>query len=205
MKFFVTLGQRLSYAAILVLAVIVLNFILVRMAPGDPAELIAGEMGGTTIEILEEIRHSYGLDKPIYVQLGIYLGRMAHGDLGQSYFYDASVSSLILDRLGPTLLLVLSSLAFALIIGTTLGVLASRRPTGLFSNVVTVLALVGYSAPVFWTGMLLVILFASMLPIFPISDMSDIALSGGWFIKTLDVLHHLVMPSFTLGIMYLAQ
>lgn len=197
--------QRLFYAAALILAVVVLNFLLVHMAPGGPAEVIAGEMGGATEEILEDIRRAYGLDKPLYEQLLIYLGRVLRGDLGQSFYYNAAVTDLILGRLWPTLLLVMTALIFAIVIGTTLGVLASRNPTGIFSNVITVLALVGYSAPVFWTGIVLIILFASVFPIFPISNMSDITLEGSTLAHVLDVAHHLVLPAFTLGIIYLAQ
>lgn len=197
--------QRLFYAAVLILAVVVLNFLLVHMAPGGPAEVIAGEMGGATQEILDEIRRAYGLDKPLYEQLLIYLGRVLRGDLGQSFYYNAAVTDLILGRLWPTLLLVMTALLFAIVVGTTLGVLASRNPTGLFSNVITVLALVGYAAPVFWTGIVLIILFASVWPIFPISNMSDITLEGGTLAHILDVAHHLVLPAFTLGIIYLAQ
>lgn len=197
--------QRLFYAAALILAVVVLNFLLVHMAPGGPAEVIAGEMGGATEEILEDIRRAYGLDKPLYEQLLIYLDRVLRGDLGQSFYYNAAVTDLILGRLWPTLLLVMTALIFAIVIGTTLGVLASRNPTGIFSNVITVLALVGYSAPVFWTGIVLIILFASVFPIFPISNMSDITLEGSTLAHVLDVAHHLVLPAFTLGIIYLAQ
>jgi peptide/nickel transport system permease protein len=130
---------------------------------------------------------------------------VVQGDLGQSFYYNAPVTDLIVGRLGPTLLLVLTSLVFATVIGTFLGVMASRNPTGLFSNVITVLALVGYAAPVFWTGILLVILFAWAFPIFPIANMSDITLDAGFFAHAVDVAHHLVLPAFTLGVIYLAQ
>ncbi|SLN76276.1 ABC transporter permease [Oceanibacterium hippocampi] len=205
MKIAAIIAQRLFYAAILILAVLVLNFLLLHLAPGDPAEVIAGEMGGATQEMMAEIRAAYGLDQPLHVQLGIYLGRALQGDLGQSFFYNAPVVGLILGRLGATILLVVTSLTFAVVIGTLLGVLAARKPTGLFSNVITVLSLVGYSAPVFWTGIILVIVFAWVFPIFPISGMSDIRLAGGGIEHVLDVAHHLVLPAFTLGVIYLAQ
>jgi peptide/nickel transport system permease protein len=205
MKYAAIVGQRLAYALILVLAVVVLNFLLVHMAPGDPALVIAGEMGGATEEMLAEIRRSYGLDKPLYEQLLIYLGRVAQGDLGHSFYYNTPVTGLILGRLGPTLLLVLTALSFSMVLGTFLGVMASRKPTGIFSNFITVLSLVGYSAPVFWTGIVLIILFASVFPIFPISNMTNIALVGGPLERALDIAHHLVLPAFTLGIIYLAQ
>ncbi|WP_282605269.1 ABC transporter permease [Pelagibius sp. Alg239-R121] len=199
------LARRLIYAAILVFAVLILNFLLIHLAPGDPAEVIAGEMGGATEEVMASIRKAYGLDRPLHEQLGVYLGKTLQGDFGQSFFYNASVTSLILDRIGPTLLLVTTALLFAIGMGTLLGVIASRNPRGIVSNVVTVLSIVGYSAPIFWTGIMLIILLAWVFPIFPISNMRDITLEGGTFRHILDVAHHLVLPAFTLGIVFLAQ
>ncbi len=197
--------RRLIYAAILIFAVLILNFLLIHLAPGDPAEVIAGEMGGASEEVMASIRQSYGLDRPLHEQLGVYLGKTLQGDFGQSFFYNASVTSLILDRIGPTLLLVTAALLFAIGMGTLLGVLASRNPRGIVSNVVTVLSIVGYSAPIFWTGIMLIILLAWVFPIFPISNMRDITLEGGSLAHILDVAHHLVLPAFTLGIVFLAQ
>lgn len=197
--------RRLIYAAILVFAVLILNFLLIHLAPGDPAEVIAGEMGGATEEVMASIRKAYGLDRPLHEQLGVYLGKTLRGDFGQSFFYNASVTSLILDRIGPTLLLVTTALLFAIGMGTLLGVIASRNPRGIVSNLVTVLSIVGYSAPIFWTGIMLIILLAWVFPIFPISNMRDITLEGGTFVHILDVAHHLVLPAFTLGIVFLAQ
>ena len=205
MKFLSVVCQRLFYAMILVLAVIVLNFLLVHLAPGDPAEVIAGEMGGATQEILDDIRRGYGLDKPLATQLWIYLTRVVGGDLRMSYYYNQPVVDLILQRLGPTLLLVVTALFFAIVLGTFLGVMAARKPSGVFSNVITVLSLIGYAAPVFWTGIILVILFASVFPLFPISNMYDVTLEGGVMSRAIDIAHHLVLPAFTLGIVYLAQ
>lgn len=199
------LVRRLIYAAILVFAVLILNFLLIHLAPGDPAEVIAGEMGGATEEVMASIRKAYGLDRPLHEQLGVYLGKTLRGDFGQSFFYNASVTSLILDRIGPTLLLVTTALLFAIGMGTLLGVIASRNPRGLVSNLVTVLSIVGYSAPIFWTGIMLIILLAWVFPVFPISNMRDITLEGGTFVHILDVAHHLVLPAFTLGIVFLAQ
>ena len=197
--------RRLGYAAVLVLAVLVLNFLLIRLAPGDPVETLAGQMGGMTEEIRTELRQTYGLDKPVSTQLGIYLSRVVSGDLGYSYFFNLPVSQLILERLPATLLLVLTSLFIAVFAGTTLGVIASRRPNGLLSQIITVISVVGYSAPVFWTGMLLVILFASVFPILPVSGMRAAAVRQGGLADILDVARHLVLPSASLAIVYLAQ
>lgn len=199
------IARRLLHAFLLILAVLILNFLLIHLAPGDPAEVIAGEMGGATEEMLQQIRETYGLDKPVITQLGIYLGQALQGDLGQSFFYNAPVVDLILGRIGPTILLVIAALTFAILIGTMLGVLSSHKPKGIMSGFVTLFSVVGYSAPIFWTGLMLVILFAWTFPIFPIANMYDITQEGGFFARVLDVLHHLVLPALTLGIVYIAQ
>lgn len=199
------LAKRLLYASCLVLAVLVLNFILIRLAPGDPTETLAGQMGGITEEIRTELRRAYGLDLPLTQQLGIYVGRILHGDLGHSYFFNLPVSALILDRLPATILLLLASLGFSVVVGTTLGVLASRRPQGILSQIITIASVVGYSAPVFWTGMLLVILFASVFPILPVSGIRSAAVSQGLVSDVLDVAHHLVLPALSLGFVQMAQ
>ena len=197
--------RQLLYAAALILAVLVLNFLLIQLAPGDPAEVIAGEMGGASAEVMAAIRQQYGLDKPLLTQLGLYLGRALQGDLGMSYYYNRPVVDLILSRLGPTMLLVATALGFALIVGTRLGMLAARNPRGIASAVVTVLSLIGYSAPVFWTGLMLVILFGATFPLFPIAGMIDVVKQGGLLSRALDIAHHLVLPALTLGLVYLAQ
>ena len=199
--------SRILQGVALVVAVVVLNFILVHAAPGDPVETIAGASGGMSEELKAELRTQYGLDKPLVVQLGVYLGKVVQGDLGYSYFFHLPVSELIIDRLPATLLLVLASVLMAFLIGTTLGVLSSRKPNGLLSQLVNVVSLVGFAAPVFWTGMLLVILFASVLPWFPISGMRSVELATdatGWA-DIVDVLHHLVLPTATLALVYVAQ
>jgi peptide/nickel transport system permease protein len=205
MNMVMMVARRLLHAFLLILAVLVLNFFLIHAAPGDPADVIAGEMGGATEEMMADIRKTYGLDKPIYVQLGVYLGRALQGDLGQSFFYNAPVLDLVLGRAGATILLVTTALLFAIFVGTSLGVLASHKPKGIVSGLVTLVSVIGYSAPIFWTGLMLVILFAWVYPIFPISNMFDITKDTGFFGYILDVMHHLVLPSLTLGIVYLAQ
>lgn len=197
--------KRLAYGVVLMAGVVVLNFLLIHLAPGDPAEVIAGESGGVTEEMLAQIRANYGLDKPVLTQLGIYLGNMLTGDLGKSYFFDRPVIELIGARIGPTILLVLAAQLMSIVIGVTLGVLAARKPNGLTSAVVAVVATVGYAAPVFWTGIMLIILFASIFPIFPVEGMLSAKFDGGWFAYALDVGHHLVLPATTLGIIFLAQ
>ena len=204
MSFLFSFLKRIGYALALLTAVLVFNFTLLHLAPGDPADVIAGEMGGVTEEVMAKIRKDYGLDRPFHEQLWRYVGGVAQGDLGHSIYFDRPVTELILERLGPTILLVVTSLLLALVLGTVLGVVAARRPDGLLSHAITVLALLGYALPVFWTGIMLVILFASIFPWFPVSGMSTIASGATGFTLVLDVMHHMVLPVVTLSTIYLA-
>jgi peptide/nickel transport system permease protein len=205
-RFLLTLLRRLAWAAGLLVAVLAINFTLIHAAPGDPASVIAGEMGGGDLQVIESIKKAYGLDRPLPEQFFTYIGKSLQGDLGQSYTFSRPVSGLIADRIGPTILLVLTALVFAIVVGTLLGVFASRRPDSLASGAVTVLSLVGYAMPVFWTGILLVILFGKVWPILPIAGMKDVRLYGvtGWA-AAWDIAQHLVLPALTLSIIYLAQ
>lgn len=199
-------ASRLLQALGLVLAVVVLNFVLVHAAPGDPVETIAGASGGMSPELMAQLRTQYGLDRSLPVQLGVYLGKVAQGDLGYSYFFNLPVTSMIAERVPATLLLVLSAVLLAFFVGTALGVLSSRRPNGLLSQFITVLSLVGFAAPVFWLGIMLVILLASVFPVLPVAGMRSIdSTGGGGFSDMLDVAHHLVLPTLTLSLVYLAQ
>ncbi len=197
-------ARRILYGLLLLLAVIVLNFVLLHLAPGDPVDVIAGEMGGATEEMMAQIRQQYGLDKPFIEQLLTYVGNVARGDLGQSFYFNRPVTELILERLPATILLVVTSLVLAVVVGTLLGVVAARNPNGLLSHVVTVVALIGYALPVFWTGIMLLILFASILPWFPVSGMNDFIAGYTGIRYVLDVLHHMALPVLSLSTIYLA-
>ncbi len=199
------IARRLLYGVILLVGVLVLNFFLIHAAPGDPAETIAGVMGGATAKMLAEIRANYGLDKPLLTQLTIYLGHVAHGDLGMSYYFNQPVIELIAARVGPTILLVLAAQVFAITTGVAMGVFAARKPSGPLSAFITILSTIGYAAPVFWTGIMLIILFASIWPIFPVDGMTSARFAGGYFAYIGDVLYHLALPAFTLAIIFLAQ
>ena len=198
-------ASRLLQGLALVLAVVVLNFVLVHAAPGDPVETIAGASGGMSPELMAQLRAQYGLDKSLPVQLGVYLGKVLQGDLGYSYFFNLPVTSMIAERVPATLLLVLSSVLLAFVVGTAMGVLSSRKPNGMLSQFITVLSMVGFAAPVFWVGIMLVILFASLIPILPVAGMRSIDSTGGGLKDVIDVAHHLVLPTVTLSLVYLAQ
>lgn len=154
---------------------------------------------------MAQIRVAYGLDKPVLEQLVVYLKKVGQGNLGYSFYFNRPVTELIMQRVAATVLLVISALLVSVLVGTFLGVVASKKPSGFLSHFVTIFSLFGYAAPVFWTGMMLLILFASWLPLFPVSGMYDVAMEGGRMAHLVDVLHHLVLPMLTLAIIYLAQ
>ncbi|UWR22027.1 ABC transporter permease [Sulfitobacter sp. S190] len=199
------LTKRIGYGVLLLIAVVVLNFTLITIAPGDVADSIAGDMGGADAEVLAEIRTRYGLDQPFVVQLWRYVSKVAVLDLGYSYFYNQPVTDLILQRLPATLLLVFASQFLAITVGLLLGVMAARRPNSVPNLLVTFLSLFGFAAPVFWTGILLIILFVSVFPIFPVGGMMSASLIGAPFLeRAVNVAYHLVLPMVTLASIYLA-
>lgn len=195
---------RTLYAVLLLVAVLVLNFSLMHLAPGDVADTISQSMGGADAEVLAEIRADYGLDQSFIVQLGTYIGKVLRFDLGYSFFYNQSVTELIFQKLPATLLLVITAQLFALFVGVILGVYSARHPNGVSSHFVTFLALFGYSAPVFWTGILLLIGFSLNLHWFPVAGMRDITIEGGFWVHFIDVARHMVLPVITLGSIFLA-
>jgi len=198
------IGRRALGALLLVLGAITLNFLLIHLAPGDPALMLAGEAGGASEETLEAIRADFGLDKPLVQQLLLYVGKLGRGDFGFSYFYNASVLSLIGERVPQTMLLASTSLVFAWAVGLTFGVLVARRPTSLGGNILSVVSLFGYAMPVFWSAIMLLLLFAVKLPWFPTHGMSTVGLSGSPWARALDVAHHLVLPMLSLGCIFIA-
>ncbi len=175
-----------------------------HLAPGDVADTISQSMGGADQEILDKIRADYGLDKPFLVQLGHYIGRVLQFDLGHSFFFNQPVTQLILQRLPATLLLVISAQILALVLGVVLGVYSARKPNSIANYFVTFFSLFGYSAPVFWTGILLLIAFSLKIPWFPVAGMRDVTISGGFWIQFWDVARHLVLPMITLSSIFIA-
>jgi len=205
MSFGQILAKRVGYGLVLLIAVVVLNFTLITIAPGDVADAIAGDMGGADASVLAEIRQRYGLDQPFMSQLWRYLSSVAVMDLGYSYFYNTSVTELILQRLPATLLLIFSSQILAISVGVLLGVMAARKPNSLVNLCVTFLSLFGFAAPVFWTGILLIILFVSVYPVFPVGGMMNAALiDASFFEQSINIAYHLVLPMVTLASIYLA-
>jgi len=188
------------------LAVTVLNFALIHLAPGDAVDALVGQMGGATPEMIAQIRADYGLDRPLVTQLLVYVGKMVTGNLGFSFHFNEPVAALIFRRVPATALLVLAALALAIPVGIALGVVSAQRPRGLTSLAVTGLSLVGYALPAFWTGIMLLLLFAYTIPLFPSFGMRTAGLRGtGVLAVAADASWHLVLPALTLASIYLAQ
>lgn len=199
------IAARIVQSVLLILAVIVLNFLLVHLAPGDAIDALSAGAGENSPETTERLREQYGLDKPLTTQLVTYVGNVLQGDLGVSIANNnRPVTELIAERLWPTILLSISALGFAVILGTFVGTLSARRPDSIFSHGSTVFALVGFAMPAFWTGYLFLILFSVRLGWFPVSGMEDLRFEGGWLAKQWDVAQHLFLPALALGLIYIA-
>lgn len=198
------LAGRLVKAALVVLAIVVCNFFLIHAAPGDPASIIAGQSGAADAKFLEQLRAQFGLDQPLYVQLWLYLKGILTLDLGFSHRQQASVASLVLDRLPATLLLTGAAFIFAIVLGVTMGALAARRVGTWSDSIITVLALTFYATPLFWVGLMLVLLFSVTLEWLPSFGMMSVGVELSGFGKMLDIGQHLLLPALTLGLFYVA-
>jgi len=196
---------RVTGIAFAILAIATINFVLVHSAPGDPALVIAGQSGATDAKFIEQVRADYGLDRPYLVQLGTYLGKVVQLDLGYSYRQRRAVSELILERLGPTLLLTLSAFVLSLVGGVLFGALAGRRHGSWSDLTISMMALLFYATPVFWLGLMLVLVFSIQLEWLPAFGYSNMR-SGtfGTFDQAVDVARHLVLPAVTLSAIYMA-
>ena len=193
--------RRLLQAVPLILLVLVINFVILHVAPGDPVSFFVQGGTGATLEFVESIRKQFGLDKPLGVQLAIFLKNMFRGDLGYSLYYQDSVIRVIWERMPVTFLLVGRSMRFAAVGGIGLGVLAGKRPYSTIDRINTVVAVLGYSIPVFWFGQMLIILFAINLKILPTGGIPIAALGRGGFV---DWCRSLVLPVIALGVVQLA-
>lgn len=196
--------KRLAQAVPIVLAIIVINFFLLHLAEGDAAVALAGEAGSATPEYMAQLRQKFGLDKPLPVQLGIYLKNVLVFDLGFSFRHNMPVAELVFDRFMPTLLLMVSTILIAVGFGILLGLLAASGLNTWRDTLISVFALVTYATPLFWVGLMMIILFALNLGLFPTSGMENFAAFHEGWDRVKDIAHHLVMPTITLSLFYLA-
>ncbi|MEJ7578566.1 MAG: ABC transporter permease [Pyrinomonadaceae bacterium] len=195
--------KRAVQSFFLILALITINFLMIHLAPGDPAHFLAGQSGDE--KYYDFIRAKFGLDQPLGTQLWIYLLNVMRGDLGYSLGYQQPVIHVIFERVPATLLLMLSAVSLSSVAGVVLGVEAARRENSFSDRAINAFALLGHSMPSFCVGYLLLMVFALYLGIFPVQNMSSSNQKMGGLDYMLDVLSHLVLPALTLTIMYLAQ
>ncbi len=197
-------ARRLFQAIPIIVAIVVVNFLLMQLAEGDAADVLAGEAGSATPEYMAQLRAKFGLDQPIYIQLLAYLKNILTLDLGFSFRHDMPVFDLILDRLGPTLILMITTIMLAIGFGVLLGLLAAMGFSTWRDNLISVFALVSYATPLFWVGLMLIVVFSINLGWLPTSGMENIAAFYEGWDRLVDIAHHLILPAVTLSLFYLA-
>jgi len=203
-RFLLYTFQRFLFSFAIIVAIMVLTFILINVAPGDPATLLAGEAASP--QYLETVRRTYGLDKPYFERFIIYISNLLKGDWGYSLTYQAPVMDVIIQRLPQTLLLVGVALTIAIFIGIRVGIASASRPYSLLDVTLNILILGAYSLPVFWLGLLFILFFSLQLSLFPTGGIIDVnvAISGSLLDKALNMLWHMVLPVLTLSTVYMA-
>lgn len=195
--------KRILIGLFMVPAVIIFTFLLLKLAPGDPAVLMAGETA--TKEYIEMIREIYGLNKPLHEQLIIYLGKLFTGDFGYSFTFKRPVLDVILERVPATLLLAGTGALIAIFFGIVLGVVAALRKDTIADNIISSLTLIFYSIPIFALAQFLILFLVINYRLFPLSGYVTIGVSPSDPIKyAMDVLWHLVLPSISLALIQMA-
>jgi ABC-type dipeptide/oligopeptide/nickel transport system permease component len=195
--------KRLFHAVPLILCVIVFNFILIHLAPGDPIQSLVGEFPAPEAYI-SEVRKAFGLDKPLLVQLLLYIRKVATGDLGFSFYYKQPVLTVILHRVPATLQLMIPALLFSALAGVLLGILSSRKPYSLLDNTISTAALVGYCIPAFWLGQMLMLVFSIKLGWLPAQGLGTVGLDLKGLTALGDRMSHLLLPALALSIRHIA-
>ncbi len=209
----VVIAQRLVNAVIVLLVLSVLIFAFMRAIPGDPVLNLLGEEE-TTEEQYEQLRIELGLDQPFHVQYWGWMSRVVQGDFGRSLQTNEPVLPVIWEKLKATIELALVAVLFGTVLGVSAGILSAVRRDTLFDSGAMVVSLVGISIPVFWMGIILIIIFSVQLDLLPVSGMKsfftiitpvtgfpllDAMLTGNWA-AVQDLLSHLVLPAVTLGL-----
>ena len=196
--------RRLLQAVPVILGVTVLCFLLLQLAPGDLAEVLAGESGGASAEYIQDLRARYGLDQPVLVQLGVYVKNVVFFDLGFSFRHSSNVSDLLLERMVPTLLLMGTTLVLSVGVGALSGLFAAIWVRTWRDHIISLGAIVAYATPLFWVGLMLILVFSVWLDWFPTSGMEDVVMFYEGWDRVVDIAHHLVLPAITLSLFYLA-
>ncbi|HJW80402.1 MAG TPA: ABC transporter permease, partial [Beijerinckiaceae bacterium] len=188
--------RRLAATVPVMLIVAVLVFLMLRLTPGDPAAIIAGDNANT--EQVALIRSRLGLDRPMFVQFFIWLGNILQGDFGESFFFKKTVAELILGRVEPTLALATCTIVLAVAIAVPLGVLAAYKQGTWIDRVVMGFSVMGFSVPVFVIGYGLIYIFAIKLNWVPVQGYQSLSAGFGGFLQ------RMILPSITLSVIYIA-
>ncbi|SAL82312.1 binding-protein-dependent transport system inner membrane protein [Caballeronia terrestris] len=202
------IGRRLIQLVLVLVLVLlgtmVLNFVLLKLIPGDLVDVIASESGNVSPQYVAQLREAYGLDHSVAWQLLHYVGHALRLDLGFSFRFGEPVAALIFGRLPATLALIGTALIVSVSLGMLLGVLAARSPHGAVDTLVSSLATIGYSAPMFWTALMLIVIFGVHLEWLPIGGVVDTNVAHHGAALLLDRLRHLVLSAATLVLYYVA-
>ena len=197
--------RRLLWQALpTVLGILVLNFVLLQMVPGDVVDVMAGESGGATLQSMAALRAQFGLSGSLAERLLAHLGHLVTLDLGMSPRYGVPVTELILGRLPNTLFLVLSGLVLAIATGVLLGAVMASWAGRLPDRLLSVLNLLLYSTPGFWIGLMLILLFSVQLGWAPANGFATIGVELQGWRWLADRLHHAVLPVLTLSTFFIA-
>ena len=195
MKFGKYVLRRLLQMVPVILTIICLCFLIIHLAPGDPATIMAGETA--TDEYIAELRAQFGLDLPLWQQLLIYVKNTLQGNLGNSFLLKLPVSEILAEKMKVTLVLVLLSEIIAIVLGTLLGMTAAKHENRIQDHIISNLSMVLYCMPAFWFGMMLMLLFAINLKWFPTSGMQSFNTPLS---PLMDMLHHMFLPCLTLSL-----
>jgi len=199
------IAGRLVKTVMVVIAVVLLSFFLIRLAPGDAATVMAGQSGYADEAFMKSLRAEYGLDQPVPVQLWKYVRAVAQGDLGNSFVRRQPVLDVILERLPNTLLLDAFALLVAAAGGIWLGSLAARRPDSAGDASVTVLSMLFYAMPQFWLGMMAMLVFSVWLAWLPPFGIETMGADYTGLARIADIAVHMILPGMTLALYFLAS
>lgn len=195
------IGKRILTGLLTILIVFSINFIIIRLAPGDPIKTLMGKETDDPA-LRAALEQKYGLDKPLPTQFVVYLKTALTGDLGTSIIYNRPVTEMISEKLSATILLVLTSGILSLIIGTLMGIVAARKEGSIIDVIFSGFSYILNSMPSFWLGLMLIIIFSSVLKLLPTYGMTDPRASYTGMAYVMDVMKHMILP---VGILLLVE
>jgi peptide/nickel transport system permease protein len=186
--------KRLLWSIPVLIGVSIIVFAAIRLAPGDPAQLLLGPLA--TEETLKQLRNEMGLNQPIFIQYINFMADLVQGDFGRSITYRQDVLPLVLEKLGSSILLGTAALVFSIPVGLFLGIVSAIKQNTWIDKVCMIIPLAGISLPIFWLGLLLILFFSQMLGVLPATGMYSASSGGG----IADLFSHLILPSVALAL-----